>query len=91
MKKETVSISLPKEFTENGIGHLVTAYLDGFVMNHPNFCEMGNLHRIIVDEVEKAVIIKVLEKTNGNQSKAAQILGVNRNTLRKKLLAHKIA
>jgi len=38
--------------------------------------------------VERPVLQIVLEKTHGNQSKAAEILGITRSTLRKKLLAH---
>lgn len=82
---------LPQELSQSGIGHLVSIYLENFIIDHPNFCDMDNLYGVIVDEVEKALIVKVLEKTKGNQSKAAQILGLNRNTLRKKVLEHKIA
>lgn len=88
---ETKKTTLPQELSQSGIGHLVSVYLESFIVDHPNFCDMGNLYGVIVDEVEKALIIKVLERTKGNQSKAAQILGLNRNTLRKKVLEHKIA
>lgn len=36
-------------------------------------------------EFEKKFIKKVLEKSSGNQSKAAQILGIHRNTLSRKI------
>jgi len=38
-----------------------------------------------VDEFEKRFIRKVLEKSNNNQSKAAQSLGIHRNTLSRKI------
>ena len=38
-----------------------------------------------VGEFEKRFIKKVLEKNNGNQSKAAQALGIHRNTLSRKI------
>ncbi|WP_235914915.1 helix-turn-helix domain-containing protein [Pelistega ratti] len=38
--------------------------------------------------VEKAMLKKVMEYTNGNQSKTAEILGITRNTLRKKLISN---
>ena len=38
-----------------------------------------------VSEFEKRFIKKVLEKNNGNQSKAAQALGIHRNTLSRKI------
>jgi DNA-binding protein Fis len=40
--------------------------------------------------VEKPLLRAVLRETAGNQVRAAQILGINRNTLRKKLLEHGI-
>jgi len=44
-----------------------------------------NLHGFFINEVEKPFLKVVLEKTNGNQSRASEILGINRNTLRKKI------
>ncbi len=38
-----------------------------------------------VNEFEKRFIRKVLEKNNGNQSKTAQLLGIHRNTLSRKI------
>ena len=43
---------------------------------------------MIMNIVEKPVIEVVLQQTQGNQSKAAQILGINRNTLYKKMQQH---
>lgn len=45
----------------------------------------GNLHDMIIGEVEQALFAAVMDHTRGNQSKAAEILGINRSTLRKKL------
>lgn len=44
-----------------------------------------NLHSKIVNRVEKELIVQVMAATNGVQTKAAQKLGINRNTLHKKL------
>lgn len=44
-----------------------------------------NLYRMVVGETELALLQFVLSRTSGNQSRAAQLLGVNRGTLRKKL------
>lgn len=43
---------------------------------------------MVVHCVERPVLQVVLEKSGGNQSKAAEMLGITRSTLRKKLLAH---
>ncbi|MEZ2721234.1 helix-turn-helix domain-containing protein [Paenalcaligenes hominis] len=45
---------------------------------------------MVINYVERPVLQIALEKTNGNQSKAAEMLGITRSTLRKKLLAHNI-
>jgi two-component system nitrogen regulation response regulator GlnG len=41
----------------------------------------------VVAAVERPLIELVLEQTGGNQLRAAELLGINRNTLRKKLTA----
>ena len=50
----------------------------------------GELYRNILDVVEKILLEAVLEKTFGNQLKAAKILGINRNTLRSKIKRYQI-
>lgn len=49
-----------------------------------------NLHEMVIQQVEKPLIEYVLTKAGGNQSKTACILGINRNTLRKKILQYNI-
>ncbi len=44
-----------------------------------------NLYDTVLSEAEKALISIVLKETNGNQLKAAKVLGINRNTLRSKI------
>ena len=44
-----------------------------------------DLHGYFLRQMEKPLIKVVMEASGGNQVKAAQILGINRNTLRKKL------
>jgi two-component system nitrogen regulation response regulator GlnG len=50
----------------------------------------ANLYDLVVGLVEKPLLRAVLRETGGNQVRAAQILGINRNTLRKKLTEHGI-
>ena len=52
-------------------------HLDG----HPT----GELYKMVMAEVEEPLFRSVLEYTGGNQSKASELLGINRGTLRKKL------
>jgi nitrogen regulation protein NR(I) len=50
----------------------------------------ANLYDLMIGLVEKPLLRAVLRETGGNQVRAAQILGINRNTLRKKLVEHGI-
>jgi len=49
------------------------------------------MYDMVLDCVEKPLLEMVLEYVEGNQTHAAEILGINRNTLRKKLQQHGIA
>lgn len=44
-----------------------------------------NLHPILISAVERPLITSALRETGGNQIQAATLLGLNRNTLRKKI------
>ena len=50
----------------------------------------GELHAMVMREVERPLFKAVMEYTDGNQSQAAGILGINRGTLRKKLKNYKL-
>jgi Fis family transcriptional regulator, factor for inversion stimulation protein len=50
----------------------------------------GHLHELIMGGIEKPLVEIVLKETNGNQTQASNILGINRNTLRKKIAEYKI-
>ena len=52
--------------------------------------EPGGMHDMLVRAVEKPLLEVVMAQADHNQSKAAQWLGLNRNTLRKKLLEHRL-
>jgi two-component system nitrogen regulation response regulator GlnG len=47
--------------------------------------ELNNLYQMVLHQMERPLLSIILEKTRGNQVRAAQILGINRNTLRKKI------
>jgi len=50
----------------------------------------GNAYQVALDKFEKPLLNAVLIQTRGNQTEAAEVLGINRGTLRKKLQHHKI-
>ena len=49
-----------------------------------------SMHDMVMGAVEKPLLDVVMQHADGNQSKAAEWLGINRNTLRRKLLEHKL-
>ncbi len=53
--------------------------------------EPADLHALFIAAAEKPLLDVVLRHAAGNQSRAADWLGINRNTLRRKLLDHKLA
>ena len=69
-----------KTFLENWLQKTVKQYVEAM-----NGDDNGQLHDLIVRGVEKPLIEMVLKKTGGNQTQASNILGINRNTLRKKI------
>jgi Fis family transcriptional regulator len=50
----------------------------------------ANMHDMLVRLVERPLLDVVMQKADQNQSRAAEWLGVNRNTLRKKLLEYQL-
>jgi len=53
--------------------------------------EPGGMYDMMVRVVEKPLLEVVMQHADQNQSRAAEWLGLNRNTLRKKLVEHKLA
>ena len=52
--------------------------------------EPSAMYDMILRVVEKPLLDVVLQHAQGNQSRAAEWLGINRNTLRRKLVEHKL-
>lgn len=52
--------------------------------------EPANVYRIVLDEVERPMLEVIMRKARGNQSKAAEWMGLNRATLRTKLKRHNL-
>lgn len=50
----------------------------------------GGVYEMVISCVERPLIEAVLLRVDGNQTHAAQMLGINRNTLRKKMKTHGI-
>jgi two-component system nitrogen regulation response regulator GlnG len=89
---------LPIEPVSAAAVAVTDASLEGIIERKLAECVRGlhgshgsaNLHSLMVGLVEKPLLRAVMRETRGNQLRAAQLLGINRNTLRKKLREHRI-
>jgi two-component system nitrogen regulation response regulator GlnG len=68
-----------------GISQSVERHLRAYFDAHRGGLPSAGLYDRVLREVERPLIALTLEATRGNQIKAAHVLGVNRNTLRKKI------
>ncbi len=50
----------------------------------------SNVYDMVMCHVEKAMLVCVMQRVGGNQTQAADMLGLNRNTLRTKLTKYKM-
>ena len=75
----------PANRAGQGIGDAVEIHLKDYFAAHGNVMPPAGLYDRVLKEVERPLISLSLEATRGNQLRAAKLLGLNRNTLRKKI------
>ena len=68
-----------------GLGATVERQLQQYFAAHKDSLPSAGLYGRVLREIERPLIALTLSATRGNQLKAARVLGLNRNTLRKKL------
>tara|TARA_B100000676_G_scaffold131054_1_gene130129 strand:- start:4966 stop:6402 length:1437 start_codon:yes stop_codon:yes gene_type:complete len=72
--------------TEAGnLGQSIEHHLKSYFDNHAGVLPAPGLYDRMLRELERPLLALTLDATGGNQLRAAEILGINRNTLRKKL------
>jgi two-component system nitrogen regulation response regulator GlnG len=76
------NVSAPEFFQKLEI--FLNSKLSSYIENAPAPVN-GDLFRLLLPQIEKSLFEHALRKSKGNQNKAAQILGLHRNTLNKKL------
>jgi Fis family transcriptional regulator len=74
---------------ENEISICVRKALDGYFKDLDGE-KPSAIYEMVVGCVEKPLLQVILDHAQGNQTRAAEILGLNRNTLRKKMKTHGI-
>jgi len=82
---EAVGPSVEKEIQSGGISDALESCFRNYFSNYENSLPPTGLYERILKEVERPLITYTLLATRGNQLKSAEILGLNRNTLRKKI------
>ena len=75
---------------ENEVARYVRKALDDYFKDLDGEEPSCAVYDMVINCVEKPLIETVLAHAGGNQTRAAELLGLNRNTLRKKILAHGI-
>ena len=73
----------------NEIGRSVEHSLDEYFRRLDGEPPHG-IYEMVIAHVERALLSSMLERSNGNQTQAAEMLGLNRNTLRAKLAKYKL-
>lgn len=68
-----------------GLSGAVESFLRNYFAAHNGDLPTTGLYDRVIREVERPLLKTTLKAVMGNQKKAAEILGINRNTLRKKL------
>ena len=75
----------PSEQPSNSISEAVDRHLKDYFAQHGDSLPPAGLYERLLKEVERPLISHCLGATRGNQLRAAELLGLNRNTLRKKI------
>lgn len=69
----------------HAVKHSIRRYLYELEGTQPN-----NMYEMVLKQIEQPLFEAILEHTKGNQSRAAELLGLNRGTLRKKLRSYNL-
>jgi two-component system nitrogen regulation response regulator GlnG len=71
---------------EQGLSNVLKRILEKYFDSHKDNMLPSGLYNRVIDEVERAMFEVTLNRVDGNQLQASKILGINRNTLRKKMI-----
>ena len=77
----------PHQLPQAHLAELIASQIDQFFAAHNGALPPNGVYERILAEVERPLLTRTLSATKGNQLKAAEVLGINRNTLRKKITA----
>lgn len=73
------------EFCHLGLQEVMTRYIKNYFDLHGEILPSNGLYTRIMNEVERPLIEETLRRMKGNQVQVAKVLGINRNTLRRRI------
>jgi two-component system nitrogen regulation response regulator GlnG len=73
------------DFKDLSLSEVTTRYLKHYFDLHGDILPPEGLYARIMNEVERPLIEETLKRMKGNQVRVAKILGINRNTLRRRI------
>ena len=79
-----MNVPIRRERRKQPIRRSVTSALELYLDDMSGH-EVTDLYHVVLSEVEPAILDVVMKHVDGNQTEAAEMLGVSRGTLRKKL------
>jgi Fis family transcriptional regulator len=82
---DNITNAAPTEISQlsHAVKHSIRRYLYELDGTQPN-----DMYDLVLRQIEQPLLEAILEHTKGNQSRAAEMLGLNRGTLRKKLRSY---
>jgi Fis family transcriptional regulator, factor for inversion stimulation protein len=75
--------------SQDNLGDCVRATLERYFRDLDGEKPTG-IYQMVLAQVERPMLEVVMRQANGNQTQAAELLGINRNTLRRKLQDHQL-
>jgi two-component system nitrogen regulation response regulator GlnG len=70
---------------QNGLSKVIEKYIKNYFDIHGDILPSEGLYSRFMSEVERPLIEETLRRMKGNQVRVAKLLGMNRNTLRRKI------
>jgi Fis family transcriptional regulator, factor for inversion stimulation protein len=78
-------VKKPCSINDNDIARAVRSAMETYLNDLEGAMPSSSVHDMVMNCVEKPLFETVLHHAGGNQTRAADLLGINRNTLRKKM------
>ena len=85
LDEASASTAPESDGSTDSFGESVERHLSRYFAAHEDGLPSSGLYGRVIKEVERPLIAMCLSATHGNQIRAAKLLGLNRNTLRKKI------